>query len=170
MLAMLGFHAEAKTAAIDINRDELDDAQWFTRDEMRNFADQGKFAAARDFDLTPADRGLVGWRGLSGQRRNSEGDGGHSAANLSAVALSNRQSGGRRLPPRRPPAGARQQLLHPRRRRIVLQRQTLAGQQVLGGVGLGAPPGRVDRRALREVTLPVAVMVPAPPARKTSGR
>ena len=40
---MLGFHAEAKTAAIDINRDELDDAQWFTRDEMRNFADQGKF-------------------------------------------------------------------------------------------------------------------------------
>ena len=33
---MLGFHAVAATTTIDIDRDELDDAQWFERDFLRN--------------------------------------------------------------------------------------------------------------------------------------
>jgi NAD+ diphosphatase len=40
---MLGFHAEAKSTTIKIDEDEIDDAQWFSRDEMRNFDAQGKY-------------------------------------------------------------------------------------------------------------------------------
>lgn len=45
---MLGFHAEAKTREIHRSDDELEDAQWFTRDELLNFADQGKHLPAKD--------------------------------------------------------------------------------------------------------------------------
>jgi NAD+ diphosphatase len=40
---MLGFHAEAKSTTIKIAEDEIDDAQWFSRDEMKNFDAQGKY-------------------------------------------------------------------------------------------------------------------------------
>ncbi|MBI1778478.1 MAG: NAD(+) diphosphatase [Proteobacteria bacterium] len=39
---MVGFHATAASRAIDLNVSELEDAAWFTRAEMRAFADQGK--------------------------------------------------------------------------------------------------------------------------------
>jgi NAD+ diphosphatase len=40
---MLGFTAEACTKNININDDEIDDAQWFTREEIHNFETQKKF-------------------------------------------------------------------------------------------------------------------------------
>ena len=40
---MLGFTAEACTKIININDDEIDDAQWFTREEIHNFEAQKKF-------------------------------------------------------------------------------------------------------------------------------
>ncbi len=40
---MLGLYATALTTELNINKDEIDHAQWFTRDELLNFADQGKF-------------------------------------------------------------------------------------------------------------------------------
>jgi len=38
---MLGFTAEASTKSIKLNDAELEDAQWFTRNEMLNFEVQG---------------------------------------------------------------------------------------------------------------------------------
>ena len=43
---MLGFYAEALTEEITIDPEELKDARWFTRDEMRN-CDQHGFALPR---------------------------------------------------------------------------------------------------------------------------
>ena len=40
---MLGFTAEAGTEKINYNDNEIEDAQWFTRDEMLDFKSQGKF-------------------------------------------------------------------------------------------------------------------------------
>ena len=40
---MLGFTAEAGTEKINYNENEIEDAQWFTRDEMLDFKSQGKF-------------------------------------------------------------------------------------------------------------------------------
>ncbi|MGB2021638.1 MAG: NADH pyrophosphatase, partial [Candidatus Puniceispirillaceae bacterium] len=40
---MLGLYATALTTELNINKDEIDHAQWFTREELLNFADQGKF-------------------------------------------------------------------------------------------------------------------------------
>lgn len=40
---MLGLHAKALTTKLATNQDEIEDAQWFTRDELLNFSDQGKF-------------------------------------------------------------------------------------------------------------------------------
>ena len=40
---MLGLHAKALTTELLVNYDEIEDAQWFTRDELLNFSDQGKF-------------------------------------------------------------------------------------------------------------------------------
>lgn len=45
---MLGFYAEALTEEITIDPEELQDARWFSRDEMRNHKDHG-------FDLPRAD-------------------------------------------------------------------------------------------------------------------
>jgi NAD+ diphosphatase len=39
---MVGFYAEALTQEIRVATDELEDAAWFTRDELRNFAAQDK--------------------------------------------------------------------------------------------------------------------------------
>ncbi len=36
---MLGFHARAASTEILVDHDELDDAQWFRRDDVRNFAE-----------------------------------------------------------------------------------------------------------------------------------
>jgi NAD+ diphosphatase len=33
---MIGMHIEATNTNLDINRDELEDARWFTRDEIRS--------------------------------------------------------------------------------------------------------------------------------------
>ena len=38
---MLGFRARAVTAEITVNEDEIEDARWFTRDELRRFEDDG---------------------------------------------------------------------------------------------------------------------------------
>ena len=40
---MLGFTAEACTKIINFNDEEIDDAKWFTREEILNFELQGKF-------------------------------------------------------------------------------------------------------------------------------
>ena len=40
---MLGFTAEAVTEKINNNDNEIEDVQWFTRDEMLDFKSQGKF-------------------------------------------------------------------------------------------------------------------------------
>ena len=40
---MLGFTAEASTKIININDEEIENAQWFTREEILNFELQGKF-------------------------------------------------------------------------------------------------------------------------------
>ena len=39
---MLGFKAIASSTELNINEDELDDARWFTREEMRTFGDWGE--------------------------------------------------------------------------------------------------------------------------------
>lgn len=39
---MLGFHAKARSTEIRRNDEEVEDAQWFTIDELRNFEDYGK--------------------------------------------------------------------------------------------------------------------------------
>jgi NAD+ diphosphatase len=38
---MLGFRARAVTEAITVNKEEIEDARWFTRDELRRFGDGG---------------------------------------------------------------------------------------------------------------------------------
>ena len=38
---MVGFHAQALSRDITIDREELEDARWFTRDEIARFADSG---------------------------------------------------------------------------------------------------------------------------------
>ena len=45
---MLGFHAEAKTTDIFRRDDELEDAQWFSRDELMNFRALGKGLPSKD--------------------------------------------------------------------------------------------------------------------------
>ncbi len=40
---MLGLYAKALSTELQINYDEIEDAQWFTRDELLNFEAQGKF-------------------------------------------------------------------------------------------------------------------------------
>lgn len=45
---MLGFHAEAKSFDIVRNDDELGDAQWYTAEDLANFAAMGKFLPRRD--------------------------------------------------------------------------------------------------------------------------
>ena len=40
---MLGFYAEAKTTKIKIDEKEIEDVQWFTKDEIKNFQNQNKF-------------------------------------------------------------------------------------------------------------------------------
>jgi len=40
---MLGFTAEACTKIININDEEIDNAQWFTREEILNFKLQRKY-------------------------------------------------------------------------------------------------------------------------------
>lgn len=45
---MLGFHAEAKSTKIYRRDDELEDAQWFTREELRNFRALGKGLPSKD--------------------------------------------------------------------------------------------------------------------------
>lgn len=39
---MIGFHAVAASREIRLNQSELEDAAWFSRAELRNFAAQGK--------------------------------------------------------------------------------------------------------------------------------
>ena len=39
---MIGFHAVAASREIRLNQSELEDVAWFSRDELRNFAAQGK--------------------------------------------------------------------------------------------------------------------------------
>ena len=45
---MLGFHAEAKTTEIFRRDEELEDAQWFSRDELMNFRALGKGLPSKD--------------------------------------------------------------------------------------------------------------------------
>ena len=45
---MLGFHAEARSFEIRKNDDELDDAQWFTKDQLHNLEAYGKQLPSKD--------------------------------------------------------------------------------------------------------------------------
>ncbi|WP_135081176.1 NAD(+) diphosphatase [Terasakiella sp. SH-1] len=45
---MIGFYAKCENYDISIQDEELSDAQWFTRDDLLNFSDQGKFLPSRD--------------------------------------------------------------------------------------------------------------------------
>ncbi|WP_420403249.1 NAD(+) diphosphatase [Nisaea sp.] len=45
---MLGFHAEAKTTEIHRRDEELEDAQWFSREELLDFRSLGKALPSRD--------------------------------------------------------------------------------------------------------------------------
>ena len=40
---MLGFFAEAKSTKIKINKSEIEDVRWFTKEELLNFQDQNKY-------------------------------------------------------------------------------------------------------------------------------
>jgi len=40
---MVGFYAEAKSTDIKINKNEIEDVNWFSKEEMLYFSDQGKF-------------------------------------------------------------------------------------------------------------------------------
>ena len=40
---MLGFFAEAKSTKIKINKSEIEDVRWFTKEELLNFHDQNKY-------------------------------------------------------------------------------------------------------------------------------
>lgn len=45
---MIGFYGEAETTKISFEDDELEDAQWFSRDDLKNFGDQGKRLPSHD--------------------------------------------------------------------------------------------------------------------------
>jgi len=45
---MLGFYASAESYQLRVDKTELTDAQWFTRDDLRNFEAQGKCLPSRD--------------------------------------------------------------------------------------------------------------------------
>ncbi|MDV7340729.1 NAD(+) diphosphatase [Terasakiella sp. A23] len=45
---MVGFYGEAETTDISFLDDELEDAQWFSRDELRNFKEIGKSLPSHD--------------------------------------------------------------------------------------------------------------------------
>lgn len=45
---MLGYYAEALSYDISLDDDELDDAQWFSRDDLKNFSDVGKHLPSHD--------------------------------------------------------------------------------------------------------------------------
>lgn len=45
---MIGFYAEAETTVISLEDDELLDAQWFSREDLRNFKKTGRFLPSRD--------------------------------------------------------------------------------------------------------------------------
>jgi NAD+ diphosphatase len=55
---MIGMHIEATNTNLDINRDELEDARWFTRDEIRSahiwsgnpIQSSGRPISGRNFD------------------------------------------------------------------------------------------------------------------------
>ena len=59
---MLGFTAEAVTEKINYNDNEIEDVQWFTRDEMLNFKSQGKFLPR---ELSISRRLINDWLGLN---------------------------------------------------------------------------------------------------------
>ena len=59
---MLGFTAEAVTEKINYNDNEIEDVQWFTRDEMLDFKSQGKFLPR---ELSISRRLINDWLGLS---------------------------------------------------------------------------------------------------------
>lgn len=45
---MMGFYAQAETTDISLDDDELLDAQWFSRDDLRNFNVKGRSLSSRD--------------------------------------------------------------------------------------------------------------------------
>lgn len=59
---MLGFYAEARSTKITIDETEVEDVQWFTRDELMNFADQGKYLPRK---LSIARRLINDWLGVT---------------------------------------------------------------------------------------------------------
>ena len=59
---MLGFSAEAGTNIINKNDNEIEDVQWFTRDEMLDFKSQGKFLPR---ELSISRRLINDWLGLN---------------------------------------------------------------------------------------------------------
>jgi len=59
---MLGFTAEAGTEKINYNDNEIEDVQWFTRDEMLDFKSQGKFLPR---ELSISRRLINDWLELS---------------------------------------------------------------------------------------------------------
>ena len=59
---MLGFTAEAGTEKINYNDNEIEDVQWFTRDEMLDFKSQGKFLPR---ELSISRRLINDWLGLN---------------------------------------------------------------------------------------------------------
>ena len=59
---MLGFTAEAVTEKINYNDNEIEDVQWFTRDEILDFKSQGKFLPR---ELSISRRLINDWLGLN---------------------------------------------------------------------------------------------------------
>jgi len=59
---MLGFSAEAGTKKINLNNNEIEDVQWFTRDEMIDFKSHGKFLPR---ELSISRRVINDWLGLN---------------------------------------------------------------------------------------------------------
>ena len=59
---MLGFTAEAVTEKINHNDNEIEDVQWFTRDEILDFESQGKFLPR---ELSISRRLINDWLGLN---------------------------------------------------------------------------------------------------------
>jgi NAD+ diphosphatase len=49
---MLGFHARAVTTKLDFEADELEDARWFTRDEIRNWQPGGPYTLPRKVSIS----------------------------------------------------------------------------------------------------------------------
>ena len=65
---MVGFFARATTTEIDVDDDEIEDARWFTREEMRAEAEAGTPGAARrHLDQPVAGRGVVRRSAAPGQ-------------------------------------------------------------------------------------------------------